>query len=63
MTASPIRELGQITGVVTLFSDIRERLAAEARLRQSDAAFNQAAEGVVITDAQNRIVAINHAFT
>ncbi len=63
VTASPIRELGQITGVVTLFSDIRERLAAEARLRQSDAAFNQAAEGVVITDAQNRIVAINHAFT
>jgi diguanylate cyclase (GGDEF)-like protein/PAS domain S-box-containing protein len=63
VTASPIRELGEITGVVTLFSDIRERLAVEARLRQSDAAFNQAAEGVLITDAQNRIVAINHAFT
>jgi diguanylate cyclase (GGDEF)-like protein/PAS domain S-box-containing protein len=63
VTASPIRELGAITGVVTLFSDIRERLAVEARLRQSDAAFNQAAEGVLITDASNRIVAINHAFT
>jgi diguanylate cyclase (GGDEF)-like protein/PAS domain S-box-containing protein len=63
VTASPIRELGEITGVVTLFSDIRERLAVEARLRQSDAAFNQAAEGVLITDAQNRIVAINHAFS
>lgn len=63
VTASPIREFGEITGVVTLFSDIRDRLALEARLRQSDAAFNQAAEGILITDASNRIVAVNQAFT
>ncbi|TCJ11933.1 EAL domain-containing protein [Parasulfuritortus cantonensis] len=63
VTASPIRELGEISGVVTVFSDIRERLAVESKLRQSDAAINQTVEGVMITDARNRVVAVNHAFT
>lgn len=34
----------------------------QASLRLSDAAFNAASEGFVITDAQTNVIAINHAF-
>lgn len=63
VTSSPISEAGEITSVVTVFADIRERLRHIERLRQSDAAFQAASEGVMITDAQAHIVAINPAFT
>ncbi len=63
VTASPIQESGQTVAVITVFDDIRVRLAAEERLRLSDTAFRQAAEGVMITDAEKRIISVNPAFT
>lgn len=63
VTSSPITEAGEVTSVVTVFTDIRERLRRDERMRQSDAALLAAAEGVMITDADERIVAVNPAFT
>ncbi|MET0067076.1 MAG: EAL domain-containing protein [Candidatus Thiodiazotropha sp.] len=63
VTASPIIEYGEVSSVVTVFDDIRERLAAEARMSESSAAFDQTAEGLMITDEKHRITQINRAFT
>ncbi len=63
VTASPIIEAGETVAVVTVFADIRERLTREQQLRQTDAAVKAAVEGVLITDTQGKIVAVNPAFT
>ena len=63
VTASPIIEAGETVAVVTVFSDIRDRLTREQQLRQTDAAVQAAVEGVLITDTQGKIVAVNPAFT
>ena len=54
---------GETVAVVTVFSDIRDRLTREQQLRQTDAAVQAAVEGVLITDTQGKIVAVNPAFT
>ncbi len=43
--------------------DISERLRSEVRLRQAATVFDNASEGIVITDADNRIVMVNKAYT
>ena len=43
--------------------DITERKENEAKLRQASTIFMQVTEGVVITDADTRVMAINEAFT
>lgn len=43
-------------------SDITERKADEERLRQSAAMFESAREGVMVMDAETRILAVNRAF-
>lgn len=39
-----------------------EQTAAESHLRQAEAAFNYASEGIMITDSKARILAVNPAF-
>ncbi|MCW8907894.1 MAG: PAS domain S-box protein, partial [Sedimenticola sp.] len=43
--------------------DITERKESEAKLRQASTIFMQVTEGVVITDAEMRVIAINEAFS
>lgn len=43
--------------------DISERLKAEAHLHQAAAVYENSRDGIIITDAQTRIVAINPAFS
>ncbi|SEQ24405.1 PAS domain S-box-containing protein/diguanylate cyclase (GGDEF) domain-containing protein [Ectothiorhodospira magna] len=43
--------------------DITDRIRSEARLRLADQVFQAAAEGIVVTDVGQRIIAINPAFT
>jgi diguanylate cyclase (GGDEF)-like protein/PAS domain S-box-containing protein len=50
-------------GSVWIFTDISERKQAEDRLRLSAKVFENTAEGVIISDAQTRILAVNQAFT
>ncbi len=50
-------------GVVMSISDITERKIAEDKLRLSASVFEHASEATMITDAQNRIISVNPAFT
>ncbi|MEX8495257.1 putative bifunctional diguanylate cyclase/phosphodiesterase [Sphaerotilus sp.] len=50
----------EINGIVR---DISERKREEERMRLSARIFDSASESIVVTDAQNRIVAINAAYT
>ncbi|MCG5513638.1 EAL domain-containing protein [Ectothiorhodospira shaposhnikovii] len=43
--------------------DITDRIRTEERLRLADRVFQAAAEGIMVTDVQRRIVAVNPAFT
>ncbi|OUR65956.1 myristoyl transferase [Methylophaga sp. 42_25_T18] len=47
---------------VVIFYDITERKQAEEQLRLSGRVFNEAHEGIIITDTQIRIVDVNPAF-
>jgi diguanylate cyclase (GGDEF)-like protein/PAS domain S-box-containing protein len=54
---------GQCIGILGVFWDITEQQRTEQRLKQSAAVFENTAEGVIITDTQPRIIAVNRAFT
>ena len=61
---TPVRDdANQCIGILGVFWDVTEQREAEARLRQSAAVFENTAEGVMITDREARIIAINRAFT
>ncbi|MBK1672151.1 hypothetical protein CKO35_02315 [Ectothiorhodospira shaposhnikovii] len=61
---TPIRdENGDIVRVRGAFQDITERKQAEERLQQSATVFDATSEGIIITDANARILAVNRAFT
>ena len=60
---TPIIQEGQIAGSVTAFQDITERRQAEEQIRLSAKVFESTGEGIMITDANNRIVMVNKAFT
>lgn len=53
---------GRVGGLVGLMLDITERKRMEDDLRQAATVFENAAEGVTITAADGRIIAINSAF-
>ncbi len=53
---------GRIGGLVGVMLDISERIAMESQLRLSANVFDSTADGVAITDAEGKIVAINRAF-
>jgi diguanylate cyclase (GGDEF)-like protein/PAS domain S-box-containing protein len=55
--------LTQDGGTLILRADITERVRAEARLRQAATVFEHTREGVVITDPQRNIIAVNAAFS
>ncbi|MDA8129483.1 MAG: EAL domain-containing protein [Betaproteobacteria bacterium] len=54
---------GNAVRMVGTVQDITEQKAAELRLYQAAKVFENTSEGVVITDAARRIVAVNRAFT
>jgi diguanylate cyclase (GGDEF)-like protein/PAS domain S-box-containing protein len=56
-------ESGEFLGYIGSCLDVTERRQAEDRLRQSAVVFESALEGVMITDAELRITAINGGFT
>ncbi|MFU8837234.1 MAG: EAL domain-containing protein [Thiohalomonadaceae bacterium] len=55
-------EDGGVDGVLCIFWDITEQKQNENRLRQSAAVFESTADGVVVTDLNSRIIAVNRAF-
>ncbi|MDK2124306.1 bifunctional diguanylate cyclase/phosphodiesterase [Parachitinimonas caeni] len=49
--------------VIGILIDVSDQLAAERQLRLSAKVFENASEGILITDADTRIIAVNAAFT
>lgn len=49
--------------VASLTQEIKQRRLAEAGLRLSAKVFEQNSEAIVVTDAENRIITVNRAFT
>jgi PAS domain S-box-containing protein len=63
-TAAAIREPdGSIIGAVETLEDITERKLAEQQLRLSAAALDAAANAILLTDRQGKILFVNPAFT
>lgn len=54
---------GRMATAIGTVQDITEQKLVEERLQQAAAVFEHTAEGVLITDVDHRIVAINQAFT
>ena len=64
LSHSPLRnDEGEVTGASVIFHDVTERKRAEQQLVLASRAIASAAEGIMITDAQRRIVNVNEAFT
>ncbi len=53
---------GEAVGLIGYLSDITDRLAAAEDLRLHASIFEHSGEGILITDADERIVAVNKAF-
>ncbi|MDD5180887.1 MAG: PAS domain S-box protein, partial [Gallionellaceae bacterium] len=63
-TFSPLlSETGKLEGLVRVIRDITERREHEGTLRLSATVFNTMDEAVMVTDSDNRIIAVNPAFT
>ena len=56
-------ETGQPNGLIGFLSDITERRNSAEQLRLHARIFEQSEEAILITDAQERIIAVNPAFT
>ncbi|MDD5248015.1 MAG: EAL domain-containing protein [Rhodocyclaceae bacterium] len=54
---------GDPTGVIGYLSDITERIASQEALRLHARIFEHSDEGILITDAEERIVSVNRAFS
>ena len=63
VASRPLYQAGRLAGSVTVFRDITERKRAEERLQLAASVFTSANEGIIITDAQARILMVNEAFT
>jgi diguanylate cyclase (GGDEF)-like protein/PAS domain S-box-containing protein len=55
--------LGKVSGIFGISRDVTEAKRKEARLELSANVFSNAREGILVTDAQANIVAVNEAFT
>ncbi len=63
-SASPVKdESGNSIGMAVIARDITARLEAERHFRLSAAVFETTQEGIMVTDASNRIILVNPAFT
>ena len=61
---SPIfDEHGRVTETSIIMRDLRQEKQAHAQLMLAASVFQHAAEGILITDVDNRIVSVNQAFT
>lgn len=56
-------EKGKIVSTLSFGEDITERKQTEEKVRLSAAVVESTAEGVIVTDVDNKIVAVNNAFT
>ena len=54
---------GRVVGFFALIEDVTERKRGEAQQRLAASVFDNAAEGIVITDKDNNILSVNRAFT
>lgn len=63
LTCEPVVSDGRISRLVGAVQDISARVEAEKSLRQAARVFESTAEGVLITDPEERILAVNSAFT
>ncbi len=59
----PVLQDGKLVGAVVTFLDISQRKAAEEKLRLAAKVFDSTLEGVLVTDAETRILFVNRAFT
>jgi diguanylate cyclase (GGDEF)-like protein/PAS domain S-box-containing protein len=60
----PVRDReGRVYRIAGLIEDITARKQAEQHLQQAAVVFENSLEGVMITDADNRIIAVNRAFS
>ncbi len=58
----PVIHDDRLVGAVVTFIDISQRKAAEDKLRLAAKVFDSTLEGVMVTDAENRILFVNRAF-
>ncbi len=56
-------ESGHLLGLVVVITDITDRKAADVELRLAAQVFANSHEGIMITNAENRIISVNQAFT
>jgi len=54
---------GGISGLIMTLIDTTERKEMETRLRLAASIFEACSEGILVVDAQNRIISVNPAFT
>ncbi len=54
---------GEVIGFTSILTDITEKKRAEEELRQAAAVFESTSEGIIVTDANGDITAVNQAFT
>ena len=54
---------GTCNGLVCIISDLTEQKKAEDELRLAHTVFETSSEGMLVTDAENRIIMVNPAFT
>lgn len=56
-------QINQVAVIFSVVHDITDRLTAERKLKISERALMSISQGVVVTDAQGRIVSMNNAFS
>ncbi len=61
--ATPMRSNDRIDGAVIVFRDISEQKLIDDKLRQSNTVFENTVEGIMVTDADGLILAVNRAFS
>lgn len=61
--SAPIEEDGTAVGSVMVFRDVTERRRSEEKLRLAATVFETTAEAVIVMDADQRVTAVNPAFT
>lgn len=64
LTGQPMRDAdGKVTGLVGVIADISDRKKVEAATQLARTVFDASTEGIIVTDAGNKIVSVNPAFT